>query len=217
MVALSQHAMVVNGLTLVHTAIRRSLDSVVATAQKGVPDAERAGFADFCQRLSRFIHGHHAAEEEIFFPVLDGELLGASVARWKREHEALLGALGDYDRDVAKLAGGGPVDAVARSAAQVRTVLFPHLDAEEAVLDEAALRKLVDGDQAMDLAMRAAKHGQKHGGPGVLMLFLHALSDEEQRSHFSRMPWFVRRVLIPIWDRGFRACVTYAHNPSIAI
>jgi hypothetical protein len=43
------------------------------------------------------------------------------------------------------------------------------------------------------------------------------LTDEEQ-THFSSMPWFVRRVLVKrIWARGFRGSLKYAHNPSIAV
>jgi hypothetical protein len=51
----------------------------------------------------------------------------------------------------------------------------------------------------------------------VLMMYLHGLTDEEQ-THFSTMPWFVRRVLVKrVWARGFRGSLKFAHNPSIAV
>jgi len=52
----------------------------------------------------------------------------------------------------------------------------------------------------------------------VLMLLIHALTDEEQKAHFSAMPWFVRKLLVKrIWARSFRGCLKYAHNASIAL
>ena len=50
-----------------------------------------------------------------------------------------------------------------------------------------------------------------------MMMYLHGLTNEEQ-THFSTLPWFVRRVLMRrVWARGFRGCLKYAHNPSIEL
>jgi hypothetical protein len=62
------------------------------------------------------------------------------------------------------------------------------------------------------------EHGQRVGGPPVLTFIVHALTDDEQKAHFGRMPWFVRKLLLKrIWSRGFRGCLKYAHNASIAL
>ena len=213
--AAASHEDLTRGLRFVHLAIRRSLATVVTTAARPLAEEERAGFADFSGRVAKFIRSHHDGEEEIVFPALEKAGL-AEVKVWKQEHEALLGALGRLDEAIAQVARGGAAEPLARAAVEVQGVLVPHLDAEEAVLDRA-IRDLVSAEQAAALAQAASKHGQKHGGPRQLILFLHSLSDEEQRAHFGRMPWPVRRVLVRIWDRSFRAAVRYAHNRSIAI
>jgi len=47
---------------------------------------------------------------------------------------------------------------------------------------------------------------------------VHGLTDDEQKAHLGKMPWFVRKVLLKrIWSRSFRDCLKYAHNPSIAL
>ena len=62
------------------------------------------------------------------------------------------------------------------------------------------------------------KHGQRVGGPPVLVMLVHALTAEEQQAQFGEMPWFVRKLLLKrIWARSFRGCLKYAHNPALAI
>jgi hypothetical protein len=51
----------------------------------------------------------------------------------------------------------------------------------------------------------------------VLVLLVHALSDDEQKAQLGKMPWLVRKVLLKkIWARGFRPCLKFAHNSRIA-
>ena len=96
--------------------------------------------------------------------------------------------------------------------------MFPHLAAEESALDGAAIAKLLRADEVAALEVASSEHGQRVGGPQVLMLLVHALTDDEQKAQFAAMPWFVRKVLVKrIWARGFRGCLKYAHNPSISL
>jgi len=96
--------------------------------------------------------------------------------------------------------------------------LVPHLAAEAAALDGALLAKLMSMEQALAMMQAASKHGQAHGAPKVLMMFVHALSDDEQRAHFAKLPWFVRKILMKrVWARDFRPCLKFAHNPSFAL
>jgi hypothetical protein len=141
----------------------------------------------------------------------------AHVGEWKADHERLLLRLRELEAGCTSFRGGKPQDTLAKAAVEVRSILLPHLDAEEAALTEPVLRKMMTGEQAAALSEAASKHGQSHGGATVMMLYLHGLTDEEQ-NHFSTLPWFVRRVLIRrIWSRGFRGCLKYAHNPSITL
>ena len=46
-------------LLQVPMALRRSLDTIVRVSAAPVPDGDRAGFAEFCSRFTRFLHVHH--------------------------------------------------------------------------------------------------------------------------------------------------------------
>ncbi len=213
------------GLARVHAALRRSLDAIVSALGKPLPESDRAGFADFCQRFTHFLKTHHDGEEEIIFPALTQAATRAAVqetilgvAAWRGEHEALLGRLGAFEAACAQFAGCGEQEPLSRAAGEVRAQLFPHLDGEEAAIDAALLGRLMTAEQLAEMAVEASKHGQRVGGPKALMLFVHGLSDAEQVAQFSQIPWLVRKVLMKrIWARGFRRCLKYAHNPAFAL
>jgi hemerythrin-like domain-containing protein len=211
-------------LLRIHTALRRSLDTIVRVAGAPVPEGERAGFADFCSRFTRFLHVHHDGEETIFFPKLSEAAARASqpafvtgVSGWRADHEKLLGHLSAFEKATADFRTGGTGETLHRTASEVREVLFPHLQSEESALD-AGLARLLQPDEVAALESAAAEHGQRVGGPAVLVLLAHALTADEQQAQFGAMPWFVRKVLLKrIWARSFRGSLKYAHNTSIAL
>jgi hypothetical protein len=219
------------GFARVHLVLRRSLDTIVRVAAAPVADADRAGFADFGERFARFLEVHHDGEEEIIFPAvtaaaarasrdsgdsIDGP--AASVAAWRADHTRLLARLAAYKTACAQFRAGGAAGPLRDAAAGVGELLIPHLDAEETALDGALVARLMTMEQAAAMMQAASKHGQAHGGPKVLMMFVHALSDDEQRAHFAKLPWFVRKILMKrVWARAFRPCLKFAHNPSFAL
>jgi hemerythrin-like domain-containing protein len=216
---------IARGLARVHAVLRRSLDSIERVASEPVAEGDRAAFAEFTERFILFLEVHHDGEEEIIFPAVktaaekasvDGP--GASVAGWRADHEKLLTRLASLKSATAQFRGGGAVEPVREASAGVRELLIPHLDSEEATMSDVLVTKLMSMDEAQGMMMAASKHGQQHGGPRVLMLFIHSLSDDEQRAHFGKVPWFVRKILMKrIWARDFRPCLRYAHNPVFAI
>jgi hemerythrin-like domain-containing protein len=213
------------GLIRIHTALRRSIDKIIRVSAAPVPEGDRAGFANFCGRFMRFLTVHHDGEEEIVFPKLVACAGRASmpeytsnVATWRAAHEKLLVHLGELEAATSQFAKDGQQDRVQRAAKEVGDVMNPHLDAEEAALGGASLGKLMRDEEIVELELASSKHGQRVGGPKVLMLLVHELTDDEQKAHFSEMPWFVRKVLLKrIWAGSFRDCLKYAHNPSIAL
>lgn len=220
----SQHALLLHGMVLVHRALRRSLDSIIHVSEQPVPERDRGDFADFIARFTKFLRSHHDGEEEVIFPSLRaaaervsmGDLL-VQLDAWQAAHEALLSGLQQLDEACRSFRSTGTQEALARSASQVKDLLLPHLDDEEAAVTEAVLLRLMSTEQAAALSRSASRHGQQHGGPMVLMMYLHGLTNEEQ-AHFSALPWIVRRVLVKrVWARAFRGSVKYAHNPSIAV
>jgi hypothetical protein len=213
------------GLTRVHAVLRRSLDTIVRVASAPVNDADRAAFAEFTERFVRFLEVHHDGEEEVIFPAVSAaaarhslDAPAASVVAWRADHERLLTRLATLKAACAPFRAGGPAEPLREAAVGVRELLIPHLDAEEAMLDGALLAKLMSMDEAMAMLAAASKHGQDHGGPKVLMMFVHGLADDEQRAHFAQIPWFVRKVLMKrVWSRDFRPCLKFAHNRSFAL
>jgi hemerythrin-like domain-containing protein len=216
---------VLRGLARIHAVLRRSLDTIVRTLAQPIPESDRAAFSEFSERFAHFLRTHHEGEEEIVFPTLtEGAKRAsiqepvASVAGWRAEHEKLVVRLGEFEAACARFRSGGSQEPLQRAAGEVRELLFPHLDAEEATLDAALLGKLLSPAQMVEMALAAGKHGQRVGGPKALMLLVHGLSNEEQLAQFSVVPWFVRKVLIKrIWARSFRDCLKYAHNGSVAL
>ncbi len=210
---------------MIHSSLRRSLETIVATLSKPIAEQDRAGFAEFGDRFAHFLQTHHDGEEEIIFPALSAAAerkalpdLMAILATWRAEHTALVSHLRDFETACTQFRRGGASESWARSAVAVRDGLFPHLDAEEAVYEGPMLADVLTAGEMNDLAVASAKHGQQVGGPKVLMMCMHGLSDDEQRAHFSELPWLVRKVLIKrVWARSFRDSVKYAHNPSVVL
>jgi hemerythrin-like domain-containing protein len=219
------HDLLSQGFIRIHTALRRSLETVVRISARPIPESDRADFVEFCARFTHFLRTHHDGEEEIVFPKLTEAAERASmpqhasnVTTWREDHEKLLVHLSELEAACAHFAKGGPLEALHRAATDVRDMLFPHLDAEESKLGGSALAKLLKADEMLAMGMAASKHGQRVGGSKLLMLLVHSLTDDEQKAQFSEMPWFVRKLLVKrVWARGFRGCLKYAHNPSIAL
>jgi hemerythrin-like domain-containing protein len=209
----------------IHTALRRTLDTIVRVSAAPVPESDRADLAEFCGRFTRFLHVHHDGEETIVFPKLtEGAARAAlpayasDVTGFRADHQKLLGHLGPFETATAAFRAGGSPETLRQTAGDVRDILYPHLAAEESALDGAALAKLLRADEVAELEVASSAHGQRVGGPQVLMLLVHALTDDEQKAHLGAMPWFVRKILLKrIWARSFRGCLKYAHNASIAL
>ena len=186
----SPHAQLLRSLALVHRALRRSLDSIIHVSEQPVPERDRGDFADFIERFTKFLHSHHDGEERVVFPSLRAaaervsmtELL-THLGSWQAAHEKLLSRLQHLEEACRSFRASGAQEALVRTAREVKDLLFPHLDAEEAAVSEAVLLQLLSAEQAAALSQSASKHGQQHGGPMVLMMYLHGLTDEEQ-AHF---------------------------------
>ena len=215
----------VRGLARIHAVLRRSLETIVRVASAPVADGDRAAFAEFTERFTRFLEVHHDGEEEIIFPAVTKaaerasvDAAAASVVGFRADHGRLLERLAALKTACSQFRSGGSAEPLRDAAIGVRDLLLPHLDAEEATLDGALVAKLLPMNEAMEMLAAASKHGQAHGGPKVLMMLVHGLADDEQRAQFAEIPWFVRKVLMKrVWSRDFKPCLKFAHNPTFAL
>jgi hypothetical protein len=217
--------LMIQSVLRIHDALRRSLDSIVSVSSGVVAEGDRAGLAEFCARFTRFLHVHHDSEEEILFPKFTEVALragkpefAAEVTSWRHDHEKLLGSLAAFDKAIVEFRAGGSLATLHRTASDVREILYTHLLSEQTALDQKGLAKLLHADEVASLDAQSAKHGQRAGGPPVLLMLVHALTAEEQRAQFGAMPWIVRKLLLKrIWARSFRGCLKFAYNPAVAI
>jgi hemerythrin-like domain-containing protein len=108
---------------LLHHALRSDLDRLVA-ALDAIPDDDRRrarGLARWYRKLARQIHGHHRAEDEVFFPRLAtrSEELVAGAGREMADDHRYLAALTARVADrLQRLARNGEAWSEARGAAR---------------------------------------------------------------------------------------------------
>lgn len=109
------------GLARVHAVLRRSLETIARIASGAVAETDRAGFAEFTDRFTRFLEVHHDGEEEIIFPAftaaagrasLDGP--AASVAGFRDDHKRLLDRLAALKTASAQFRAAAPQRLCAR-------------------------------------------------------------------------------------------------------
>ncbi|MEU5757243.1 hemerythrin domain-containing protein [Streptomyces sp. NPDC047829] len=134
----------------IHAVLRRGTRLVV-DAYERLADSHRvdtATLADAGRWLLAFTHAHHKAEDDLFWPVLQG-LYPEAHAQLKElsdDHVVLDGRLNALQRAIDDLAAAGAAGwdsagtdgarAGAEAARQVHEVLDTHLSAEEAVVED---------------------------------------------------------------------------------
>jgi hemerythrin-like domain-containing protein len=94
------------------------------------------------RRLLRAMHGHHATEDAVLFPMLlrrqgaDG-VLGVVVDRLRAEHRALTGLLDAVEQALGALPGDAAAKAATGAMARLSDQLEAHLRFEEEQLAPA--------------------------------------------------------------------------------
>jgi len=212
------------GIFRIHAVLRRSLNTIVRVSAAPVPAEDRAALADFSLRFTRLLHVHHDGEEEIVFPKIVEGATRASLASyttdvggWREDHQHLLVHLSELEAASRELSNGGNDERLHQAASRLRDVMLPHLAAEEAALNAPSFKDVLTPEEIGEMTAAASEHGKRNGGPSVLVLVVHSLTDAEQQAHFGAMPWIVRKVLLKLWSRSFRASLKYTHNPSLAL
>jgi hypothetical protein len=156
------------------------------------------------------IHGHHDAEEKIFFPFFKAFGAPAFDSQIKDNAE-LMHKLEDLRRSLSSPIG----DDVRRSFAQLSDLMLSHLDEEERFWPEQ-LRKH-GADQVSKVETLIIREGMKHGRSSQITLILVCeamgcnltgphpdagwASPAAKDAFRSKLPLLVRKLLVPGWER----------------
>jgi Hemerythrin HHE cation binding domain len=126
-------------MNIVHAALRRDLDrlAVALAAQPPPGPNQREALAKHVDWMMRFLHSHHAGEDDGLWPVVrKADPAAADVLdRMTSDHEAIGPAIDAFSaagRRYARDSSDEAREALAASLADLRAVLDPHLTAEEA-------------------------------------------------------------------------------------
>jgi len=212
-----------------HNAVRRNIQTIGERSGGSVPEEDRPHFAEFTRRFLHFLHGHHAGEDTILFPSIlkaaearpnsDGIVdVIANVKSKQGEHRNVTSVCEELGAAADAAGAGGPLGPVHDAITRLNAMLQTHLEEEEHVVSPKVLKELMTAAEVETTAEALKKHGQRSGGPSVVMLLIHSFTTEEQLDHFGAMPWFVRRILVKqIWARSYRPLLKFSYTKECAL
>jgi len=191
----------------VHRVFRREFTNLPALIEAVTDgDTRRAAVvADHLEFLVTFLHHHHQGEDELVWPKLltrGTTEISPLVHTMESQHHALEGTLNSLTEAASRwrpTASAADRDDLARCARNLVTVLFEHLE-----LEEAEVLKLIDTYLTAAEWNQASEHTMKALPPNKLPLaFGMAIyeADQETRdimqSTIPAVPWFVFSALGP--------------------
>jgi hemerythrin-like domain-containing protein len=196
-------------LQRIHRVITRGLavleENCALFAESGFPDeTTREGFWKYCQALEANIQGHHMAEDDIFFPVVESRLPERDIQRLRVEHQVLATILGQVK--VAREAGS-PAE-LRPALSRLAGVWYPHIGKEETWFSPEIMAQVMTVPEHIDMAQKTAAHSAAHAQPAPLCVpFLLYNAEAEDRAHYvSVMPPELTQQLVPIvWKEEWAA------------
>ncbi|QSZ31187.1 hypothetical protein DSL72_000750 [Monilinia vaccinii-corymbosi] len=189
-------------MALVHNILLRGLNCIYLQAPNVKETSDIADFMQFCDAWSSILHSHHAAEETVYFKLLDEQSARDDVFTANHtEHERFLPGLFAFDlyvsgvRDNANSYDGQRVRELIDAFG---TDLETHLHHEIALLEDLATDGLIDWDQC---GKAMAQYSKKHA---------------DRRP--SRHPALTDRAFLQPGQRaGRRAALWIRHHVQVAI
>jgi hemerythrin-like domain-containing protein len=194
-------------LQRIHRAITRglsvSLESCERFAESGFPDDVRAeGFWKYCQGLEANALGHHAIEDDLFFPYLEERMPDTDFDELRAEHRQIHRTLTEMRaaREARSL-----VD-MHHALSKMADLWHPHIQTEEIELSPEIAAELMTIPEHIEMAQKAAAHSQEHAQPAPLAIpFLLYNLEGNDRAHFlAVMPPEVTQQLVPVaWKEAW--------------
>jgi len=203
-------------MVLLHNVLLRGLNSIYLQAPFITSPSDVHDFAIFCDAWSCVLHSHHAAEETVYFPLLEEQCSAANkgvMAKNHDDHETFLPGLLAYDVYVSGVKDDGkPFDGAKLKSLidDFAPALESHLNNEIKLLESLADDKSVDWDSA---GKAMAAYSKKNADRIREVPFLITNSDVTYEDgvsgpRFPPFPWFVgqifRWVYIPHLKNAWR-------------
>jgi len=195
----------VSGLHMIHSVIRRGTESIIRAA----PTVTEQNLKEFKEYILSYISNvisHHDHEEEIFFPILKEHFPPSLLTRLQAEHHDLHPSL---DALTALVNSWFPspqnptptpynpqqvIDAVNK----IKTLFFPHLEAEEEQCTIEWFRSKGLVKESKDILDKMNAAVRKDSPVFALPFIVFNLRPEERCLILDDMPWPVRKVLVPM-------------------
>jgi iron-sulfur cluster repair protein YtfE (RIC family) len=205
----------VEDMILVHRAFRREFDSIPdLIAGVALGDTFRAKVvADHMTFMIGGLHHHHAAEDELVWPVLLARVptRQAEIERMEAQHVGIAAPMVRLESDLSEwrtTADQSTRDRLLASVADLTCVLVEHLDDEERIGLPIIEEYLTEAEWQATVKRGASFLSKQHPRMGIVLsgLVLEHSTPEEQRRFLSGVP-FPLRLLVRLF--GPRMTASY--------
>jgi hypothetical protein len=188
-------------LQRIHRVVTRGLavaqENCLAFAASGFPDdTTREGFWKYCLGLEAIAHGHHAAEDELFFPYLRERLPETDFDVLVADHQQMHAIL----EEMLSAREAGSLDALDAALSKMTALWHPHIEQEETQFSIEIAAEVMTVEEHIEMAQKAAAFSQQHTQPAPLAIpFLFYNLEGDDRAHFMAvMPPEVTQKLVPV-------------------
>jgi len=211
------------GTARIHTVLKRNFRMIEAQVKEYESNEEEANkhldnFVAYVETCMDFLEVHHHGEDEILFPLIKEDW----VEELSAEHKKLLGSIEGANKALEFLHKKENVSenlkTLLKHIQDIESVLFPHLDKEESILNPKKVNELFPGKKVTEITNKISEHGKKGGKNPPLVLALVYFSLSEQELLYFRFPWIVTGFLIPVvWKKKWTPQAQFYWRPAVGI
>ena len=209
---------VAEGLLRIHKVISRGLKISIEKCNEhpgknGMTSGEMEGFLKYILTLKRIINSHHLSEDEIAFPYFRN-YIEAPYDRLKDDHNTVIKILDRFDKCLEELPSNG-AGSLLEALDELNKLWESHIKIEEENFSAEKLQQVIGMKEQLNLTEKLSDHGMKNSGPGPLTLpfLLYNLEVKDRETIMMSLPWFVKKVLVPIiWRKQWKSMSPFLLN-----
>ncbi|CAL1714138.1 unnamed protein product [Somion occarium] len=183
-----------------HEGIKTGFDNILHLLEN-VPHDDLQNFLGYCLAWAQLFKEHHDGEEAVVFPFLNQKL---DFSKEIEQHKGIHAALATIIATI-QLAQAQPArfdaEELKSQLISLRDPMIQHLDDEVADLDPENL-KVFSEDGIKKMLADMIAWSKYNGSPFLTLPFMRAHVPPEFKDHWPKMPWFLRKILIP-WIFAF--------------